>query len=375
VPDQARGVTAAGDPARRPGEHAARGEAHRIVDGREAAVRLDDQDRPAVARLGQARPEAAKIALQHRPDVGVDHRGADPLVLFDLRQHRGRQRHIGRRHGRAQRLGGLPFVPVVTPGVQVADGDGINLGARKLGDRRRKRSLVERHRDAPVGADALAYAQAPVARHQRLWRRLAEIVAVVLEALAHLEDVAVAFGGQQPDARALALEQRIGRHRRAVDDALGVLEQRAEADPERLRQPLQAVHHPKRWIGRGGRRLGERDPARGIERHQVGECAADVDPDAVHGGGSSRPPPSSPGKTEPPSWHARTGLPPFACGRRSRAHRAGRGRLGQWRRSSSVVQDAPQGDMLMQRRGFDPRRHRDDDQGQACPRPRLSVRD
>ena len=34
-----------------PGEHAAGGEAHRIGDGRDAAVRLDDQDRPAIARL------------------------------------------------------------------------------------------------------------------------------------------------------------------------------------------------------------------------------------------------------------------------------------------------------------------------------------
>ena len=87
--DQARGVAAAGDPARGAREHAARGEAHGVGDGRDAAVGLDDQDRPAVAGLDEPRLEAAEIALQRRTDVGVDHRGADALVLLDLREHRG----------------------------------------------------------------------------------------------------------------------------------------------------------------------------------------------------------------------------------------------------------------------------------------------
>ena len=91
----------------------------------------------------------------------------------------------------------------------------------------------------------------------------------------------MAFGGQQPDAGALALEQRIGGDGRTVDDALGLNEQRVEADAERLRQALQAVHHAQRRIGRSGGRLGERDAARGVERDQVGEGAADVDADPV----------------------------------------------------------------------------------------------
>ena len=153
-----------------------------------------------------------------------------------------------------------------------------------------------------------------MARHQRLGRRLPEIVAIVLEPLAHLQDVAVPFGRQEPDAGALALEQRIGGDGRTVDDALGLNEQRVEADAEHRRQALEAIHDAQRRIGRSGRRLGERDAASGVKRDQVGEGAADVDADPVHGGGSSRPPPSSPSKTEPPSWHARTGLPPFACG-------------------------------------------------------------
>ena len=111
---------------------------------------------------------------------------------------------------------------VVAPGVQVADRDGLDLGTGKLRDRGRQGLGIERRLDAAVGAHALAHAEPPIARHQRLGRRLAQVVAVVLEPLAHLEDVAVALGRQQPDARALALEQRVGRDRRAVHDALGL---------------------------------------------------------------------------------------------------------------------------------------------------------
>ena len=52
----------------------------------------------------------------------------------------------------------------------------------------------------------------------------------------------MALGRQQPDARPLALEQRIGRDRGAVDDALGLGKQRMQLHPERLGQAFQAVH-------------------------------------------------------------------------------------------------------------------------------------
>ena len=235
-------MAAAGDPAGGAGKHGAGGETRRIGDGRDPAMRLDDQDRPGEPARAQPRLEAQEIALQSGADVGVDDRGADPLVLLDLREDLGGEREIGVRQRRAHRLGGEPLVAAVAPGVQIADRDRLDLGAGQLGERRGERALIERRLDAAVGAHPLAHAEAALARHQRLGRRLAEVVAVVLEALAHLEHVAVALGRQQRGPGALALEQRVGGDGRAVDDGPGLLEQSAPLDAERGGKPLEPRH-------------------------------------------------------------------------------------------------------------------------------------
>ncbi len=93
--EQPRGVTAARDTARGTGEDRARREAHRVRDGRHPAVRLHDEHVAPVARGLQARSERPEIPRQHRSHVGVDHGGAESLVLLDLGQHVGGERHVG----------------------------------------------------------------------------------------------------------------------------------------------------------------------------------------------------------------------------------------------------------------------------------------
>ena len=78
-------------------------------------------------------------------------------------------------------------------------------------------SIVERRRHLAVGLEPLPDAEAQLARHQRFRRRRAQIVAVALEAFAHFDHVAMAFGREQRNLRALALQQRVGRDRRAVN--------------------------------------------------------------------------------------------------------------------------------------------------------------
>ena len=70
----------------------------------------------------------------------------------------------------------------------------------------------------PLSVDALADRQAQPARHQR--RRQVDVDVVLLEPVfvADLDHVAKAFGGQQRGLGALALDQRVGRKRGAVDD-------------------------------------------------------------------------------------------------------------------------------------------------------------
>ncbi len=100
-------VPAARDAAGRAGEHRARGQAHRVRDGRDPAVRLHDQDVARVAGLAQPRAQAAQVAAEHRAHVGVHHGGAEALVLLDLREHLGGERHVGVGQEPREQLPGL----------------------------------------------------------------------------------------------------------------------------------------------------------------------------------------------------------------------------------------------------------------------------
>jgi hypothetical protein len=179
----------------------------------------------------------------------------------------------------------------VAPGVQIGDRHRLDPLAPQDRDRADERILIERRLDPSVGAQPLDDAEAQPARHQRFGRRLAQIVAVVLQTFAHLDDVAMARGRQQAELRALALDQRVGRHRRAVDDALGIGEQGREIAAERLRQQAQPVHDPFGRIGRGRGGLGQDRPAALVDRDEIGEGAADIDADADHDGLAPHPGP------------------------------------------------------------------------------------
>ena len=61
----------------------------------DAAVGLHDQHLARVAGLAESLVEVAQVARERRADVGVDHGGAEALVLLDLRQHLGRERDVG----------------------------------------------------------------------------------------------------------------------------------------------------------------------------------------------------------------------------------------------------------------------------------------
>src|SRR4029078_5043806 len=67
--------------------------------------------------------------------------------------------------------------------------------------RRRYRRIAEPRLDAPVRSNPLLHAEPPVAGHQRLRRCDAKVVAIVLQAFAHLQNIDVAVGGEQADSR------------------------------------------------------------------------------------------------------------------------------------------------------------------------------
>ncbi len=170
----------------------------------------------------------------------------------------------------------------VAPGVQITDRDGLDPLIAQHRDRSVERGRIERDFDAAIGAQPLAHPEAQMARHQLLGRRHAQIVAIVLEALAHLDDVAMAFGGEEAEPCALAFEERVGRDRGAVDDALGRREQRGAFEAEPPGQPSEAVEDAERRVVRGRGHLGEHRRAARVDRDEIGKRAADIDADAVH---------------------------------------------------------------------------------------------
>ena len=123
--------------------------------------------------------------------------------------------------------------------------------------RGRRRSTRSAHADPARG------------RHQRLGSSRLERVELGPRLAADLEHVLEAARGEQHDARAAALEQRVGRHGRAVVQPRRGRRRPAGASPSR--------DGARRVVGRRAQLQHAQAAAR--QRDEVGEGAAGVDPD------------------------------------------------------------------------------------------------
>ena len=280
--EQFGAAAAAGDTAGRSRQYRARSKPRGFLKRSHAAVRQDYEEIALESGFGQARFEIVQIAPHHRLDIGIHDRGRDALIFLDLRQHvaRARDADIGQRLG--QTLHRREFVHGVEVGMQKTNRDRARAGLLDGRDALVQRLGVERGEDIAVGLEPFQNSETAFARHQRLrWRR-PQIIAVRLEALAHLDQVAVALGGQQRDLGALSLQQRIGRDRRSVNQARRCREQFAAGQVQSFGKLFEACHHADRLVGRGRWRLGEYGMSGLVAGDQVGEGAADVNPDRKH---------------------------------------------------------------------------------------------
>ena len=119
------------------------------------------------------------------------------------------------------------------------------------------------------------------AQRERLGRRQQQVIALRLQSLTHLQNVAMPLGGQQPDPRALAFKQGVGGNRGAMHDAFGGGEQSREVQAKTDGQILQSIKHADRLVLRRGGGFGEGGDAIGIDGDEIGEGAPDIDADAV----------------------------------------------------------------------------------------------
>jgi hypothetical protein len=170
--------------------------------------------------------------------------------------------------------------------VQQADRDRLDAFGGQLADDPARVVLVEGLPDLAVGQEPLADFAAEPPRHEGRRRIDEEVVHVVAAFVANLERVTKALGGQERRPRALALDERVGRERRAVDDgphgACGnrrLLEERTDALLDRVR----------RIFRRGEDLAHARGTACLVDDDEIGERAADVDAQARRHGAQSTP--------------------------------------------------------------------------------------
>src|SRR5882724_2643168 len=178
------------DAPRRPREDGSGGQPYGVGDSRHAAVRLHDEDVAGVAGLAEPALEPAEVDAERGPDIGIDHGGAEALVLLDLGEDLRGERDVDARHepleGASRRL----LVAGIAIRMEVADRDRGAAGALELLDARGQRTWIERRGDLAVEANALLHSQPARAGHEGEGRRHAQVVAVLLEPFAHLDHVA-----------------------------------------------------------------------------------------------------------------------------------------------------------------------------------------
>ena len=156
-------------------------------------------------------------------------------------------------------------------GMKEADGDRLHVFRDDALREALHRALVQRQQHAAIGGEALGDLEAQRARHQR--HRPVDHQVIMVEALlvALLDDVAEALGSDEGGAGPLALDQRIGGQRRAVDEDANVLGLEARSLQH---QPETLDDAQFGGVSRGQHLAG---PALGpVLQHDVGEGAANV---------------------------------------------------------------------------------------------------
>ncbi len=208
-PNHARSRTAFDD-LRRPVDHRVRGE--------NSTRRLHHLQPSLEAAPGELVHQRAQIGLHGRADIGVDHRGAGPLILAHLRKHIDRQRNEAAGHGAAKHLADAPLMVGVRVGMQEADRNGLHLLGLEPRDRTLDAGKVQRRNHFAARTDTLLHFKPQAARHQRLRLDVERLIKTRHADAAELQYIAEAARGYERGLRALVLHDGVGRHRAAVQN-------------------------------------------------------------------------------------------------------------------------------------------------------------
>ncbi len=255
-----------------------------VAGARNAAAGFHEQQRRSNALLDEPLVEPLHVARDDRHHVHIEDGRHAALVLAEHGQHVARDgdRNLGEQL--AHDLGRAPLVGGVGVAVQEDDGDGIEAIGGDALRRRPHRCLVERGDLGAVRPDPAGDLVNVAGEHRAFRLHPRKQVGPPRHVLpADLQHVLETGRGQQAGAGALALEDQIGRHGRAVQHAGNVLGRA----PGRGQDLLDAVAEAARRIVGRRWRLRVPQPARGrIEQGDVREGAAGIHTD--DGAGSRR---------------------------------------------------------------------------------------
>ena len=240
------------------------------------AIRLHQQQPRGDAVVRQPRAQPVEVGPHHRDQQRVQHRGRGPLIFAyfgaDLGGDGHRQAGVGRQQVVAQAL------LVHRIGVRVQQGDRNRLRPERM---HRRRSLAhggigQFAFHAAIGAHAFGDAQPPLPRDQRRLLARTQAIDVGARVTADLQHVAEPVRGDQHAAGQRALQHRIGRDRRAVQQQGDI----GQGEAEPASGFGQSVQQADRRVRRRGRHLdAAASPGALVQHLKVGEGAADIDPD------------------------------------------------------------------------------------------------
>ena len=226
-------VRGGADATRRAGQDRAHRHAAGVPYGGHSAVGLHDQHVLQLRVRLEPLSEVRQVAAEHRPDVGVDHRGAEAVELLDLGNDLVGEGGVQVRETLANDFRSLLLVGGVEVGEQETDRQRLSALPDQVLQVFDQGGLVQGPLHLAAGANSLRDANPQVARRQRLGRRHAQVVPVLLQSLPHLQQVAETIGCDEPDRSPFPFHQRVGGNSRPVDHQVRVL---PAAGPEKGRK-------------------------------------------------------------------------------------------------------------------------------------------
>ena len=247
-----------------------------LFDGDRAAVVLDQQQRHAETKLGQAGVEGTQIADRARRHVGIQHCSGAALILADDGGDLGRLRDRDVGQGSLGQRRNALFMDRIDVAVEQRDRDGLHAFLSKCGSSLCDVIFVERGQFVAIAIDAARHRQAKVSGHKHGRVGRAMVPWVLALAAANFDGIAKTLGRDHADLGALALQDRVGGDRGAVREQGDAAEKRRGVDAFRDSRGFDGGENTACRIGGNGWHLMDHNTSAVIDDDHVGERSADI---------------------------------------------------------------------------------------------------